>query len=348
MIKIDGSYGEGGGQILRTALFLSLVTSTPFKIFNIRSSRKNPGLKRQHLTIIRALKMLTTSDVVGDKLGSRELEFIPGNIFGGNIDLDVETAGSIPLVLQTLIPVLLFARNSSKLIVYGGTDVSGGMTMDYMHYVLIPHLSRFVNKISINVWRRGYYPRGNGKVEIEIIPRYHTFGDVRREVSPLKLDSCGKLKSVSVYSVSSTRLRGRKVAERQVEGVLRVLSELLSRTGISPEIYVRYERSFSPGCSILITGNLGKNYTIGSDGIGKLGVPAEKIGEEAAKKFVYEIEQGACVDRHLQDNLIPFLGIVGGRMRVSEVTTHTKSNIWVTEKFLPVKFEVRGNLIVSR
>ena len=203
MVKIDGSYGEGGGQILRTALFLSLVTSTPFKIFNIRSSRKNPGLKRQHLTIIRALKILTTSTASGDRLGSTELEFKPGKILGGNIELDVETAGSIPLVLQTLIPVLIFAQKSSRLIIYGGTDVPGGMTMDYLRFVFLPYLTRFTNKISIKVKRRGYYPKGNGKVEIEIIPRFHSMEDVRNKVSPLKLDSCEKLDSILVLSVSS-------------------------------------------------------------------------------------------------------------------------------------------------
>jgi len=346
MIKIDGSYGEGGGQILRTALFLSLLTSSPFEIFNIRSTRKRPGLKRQHLTIIRALKMLTTSTIYGDTLGSKELEFIPGRIIGGNLELDVETAGSIPLVLQTLIPVLIFAQKPSRLVIYGGTDVPGGMTIDYLRYVFLPYLNRFAESISVKVKRRGYYPRGNGKVRVDVIPRFQSIKDARDNVLPLKLDSCRDLSSISILSVSSTRLESRRVAERQVEGARRTLSRLISK--VQSKISVRYEESFSPGCSILIAGNLGKDYIQGSDGIGKLGVPAEKIGEEAAKKFVYEIEKKACVDRHLQDNLIPFLGLVGGSMRVSEVTKHTRSNIWVTEKFLPVKFEFRDNLIISR
>ncbi len=333
MIKIDGSYGEGGGQIVRTALFLSLLTGKPFRIHNIRASRKNPGLKMQHLSIIRALKQITESDAKGDKLNSTELEFHPGRVLGGNLKLDIHTAGSITLVLQTLLPTLTLAEKPSKLTIIGGTDVPGGMTIDYLRYIYQPFVERFSKKIEVRVRRRGYYPAGGGIVEVEVYPTSSL------KIKPILLTEQGKLEFVKIISVSSTKLKKRNVAERQLKGAREILKKF------NPIEVIHYEESLTPGCSILAYAQFSSGAIIGSDNIGKLGVPAEKIGQEAAKNLIHELNSGATVDIHLQDNIIPLIALAGGEIVVSKVTKHTQTNIMVTEKFLPVKFQVRGRRI---
>ena len=337
MLLIDGSYGEGGGQILRTALFLSLITGKPFRINKIRTTRKKPGLKMQHLSILRALGKITRSKFEGGELGSTELTFYPGEIVGGNLEMDIKTAGSITLFLQTILPVLAFARRASHLKIIGGTDVPGGMTIDYMRYVYLHYFRRFVRHVEIKVLRRGYYPAGGGMVDVKVEPFLRNTGDAQKQLSPIVLKTRGRAEKIEIFSVASRKLKKRRVAERQVKGALEVLKS-------GPEISINYEESLTPGTSILILG-LFENTLLGSDNIGKLGVPAEKIGREAAEKFLKDFESDATVDLHMQDNLIPFLGLVGGFFRVSELTSHTRTNIWVTEKFLPVRFTAKDGFV---
>ena len=339
MLEIDGSFGEGGGQILRTALFLSLITKTPFKIKNIRKTRKKPGLKRQHLSILEALGKITRSRAVGDSLGSTELLFYPGEIVGGNLEIDIKTAGSISLFLQTILPVVAFAKGPSKITIIGGTDVPGGMTIDYMRYVYLEFFRRFTRRVYIEVKRRGYYPAGGGIVEVGVEPGFKNLEEAKEKVESYQLGSRGTFKRMKIISVASGKLKRRKVAERQVSGVLSAIGSLEK-----PEIEIRYEDSLTPGTSVLILAEFTKTV-LGADNIGKLGVPAEKIGKMAAEEFLKDLNSGATVDIHMQDNLIPFLGIAGGEFRVSTLTKHTETNIWVTEKFLPVKFSVRGSLV---
>jgi len=348
MIEIDGSYGEGGGQILRTALFLSLLTQKPFRAFNIRKGRSKPGLKPQHLHIIKALLELTDSRVEGAREGSLSIKFYPGPIRGGRLRVDIGTAGSIPLFLQTLLPVSFFAERDVDLTIRGGTDVSGSMTADYFAHVLLPHVRHLARKAELHVIRRGFYPRGGGEIRLLVRPRLgnllageRTAENILKLNQPFSLDERGELKEILIFSLSWDGLKNREVAERQARAAVKAIK---MRYPVPVREKISYFSTLSPGTSITLVARFKKGL-MGSDGLGKKGKPAEKVGEDAALKLIDEIESGATVDVHLCDNLIPYLALFGGRIKVREISSHTRSNIWISEKFLGKRFVAAGNLI---
>ena len=169
-LKINGGHGEGGGQIIRSAIALSCITKQPIHLENIRKNRKNEGLKPQHLTAIRILQKIVKADVIGDEIGSTELKFIPNNIESLELIEDVKTAGSISLILQVLIPVVSISQKKLSLIIKGGTDVLWSPSMDYTQHVLKEAYSRIGIEFSIKIIKRGYYPKGNGEVKLEVYP----------------------------------------------------------------------------------------------------------------------------------------------------------------------------------
>ncbi len=355
MLQIDGSYGEGGGQIVRTALLLSLLTGKPFHAFSIRKGRKKPGLKPQHLNILKALRKLTSSRIDGAVQGSTEITFVPGKIRGGRIEIDFKTAGSITLFMQTILPVSTFASSRVSIKVRGGTDVPMSMTFDYFRHVIAPIVMRFTHGIDINLVQRGFYPRGGGEVEFLIKPgvaasQHGNFDDFRKAVydmvGPLDFMDRGKLRKISVYSMASHHLRERKVAHRQ----LMAAESLLKEANCPIDRHISYERALSPGSAITLVAEFTGNGLLGSDAIGKRGVPSEKIGKEAARKLMSDLKAGSSVDVNLADNLIPLMGLVGGSIVVREVTSHIKTNIWITELFMGRSFRIekRGTNFVIK
>lgn len=345
MLELDGAYGEGGGQIVRTALLLSLLTGRPFRAYNIRKGRSKPGLKPQHLHIVRTLLHLTSSRAEGAHLGSLELTFFPGPIGAGTLRVDIGTAGSISLFLQTLLPVSCFASGPVHLRVRGGTDVPGGMTFAYLAGVLVPFVRPFVRELRIQALRRGFYPKGGGEVELQVVPRfsrsaYPSFEAFREALRgsfrPLRILRRGTLRRIRGESLASTSLRNRRVAERQAGAARRILPQA--------DIQVTYSPTLSPGSALTLIAEF--EYTVlGADALGRRGVPAETVGQEAAEKLQAELEADATVDVHLSDNLIPWLALVGGAFRVREITSHTRTNIWVVEQFLGPTFRIRGREI---
>jgi RNA 3'-terminal phosphate cyclase (GTP) len=330
LVEIDGNYLEGGGQILRTACAFSAVTKKPCRVFNIREGRPKPGLAAQHLLSIQALAQLTEAKLEGDFLGSKEIKFYPKEIKPKNIQIKIETAGSITLVWQALIPPALFAFQPLKITFEGGaTDTFFSPTIDYFRFVFLKALEKMNIKAEINVLKRGYYPEGGAKVEATIYPT---------ETKPLNLTGRGSLKKITVISGASESLKSKKVAERQIAGVREVLGKL----NLPTEEKLEYYQTQSPGSQICLIADF-ENTTIGTDNLGKLGKRAEDVGKEAALELLKEQKSNACLDKHLADQILPFMALSEkkSQVTVSEITKHCKTNVWTIEKFTKGKFSLK-------
>lgn len=342
MITLDGSHGEGGGQILRTALALSMITKKPFKITNIRKNRPTPGLKAQHLAGIKALLELSDSKCENIEAGAEAIEFYPSEINKFKAKIDILTAGPITLVLQSILLPLMLAKKRSIIEIIGGTDAAWSPSIDYFNYVILPQFNRYAD-IKLKLDKRGYYPNGGGKITLHIKPK--------NEKPSLDLTNQGKLFSIKGISHSSRELLDANVSDRQTHAANMLLSSLNKPVQINSE----YKETDCAGSGITVWAIFGKtdeiNFSdpiiLGADDLGKKGKRAEFVGEKAAKELLKEIKSGAAADKHLADNLIPLLGLYGGKIKTSEITLHIKSNIYVTEQFLDVNFEIDNDKTIS-
>jgi len=334
IIEIDGSIGEGGGQVLRTAIALSALSMKPVRVYNIRAKRPNPGLRPQHMEGVRALAMLTRAKVEGLKLGSTTLTFHPTARASGRISINIGTAGSISLVLQAILPALAFSHGKTEVEITGGTDVKWSPPIDYLKHVFLPHLSRMGYHVEIHVLRRGHYPRGGGKVRVITEPV--------REIKPITAVELGEI--VKVEGISHCVRLPRHVAERQASAAASFLKKAgFNNVSISVEWYRPEEdRHLGPGSGIVLWAKSSKGAIIGSDALGEPRKRAEDVGMEAARKLVTEISKRAPIDRHIGDMLPPYMAIAAGRSEilVTELTLHAETNIAIVEKILNVKFYV--------
>lgn len=341
MLEVDGSYGEGGGQILRSAVALSSLMLKPFRIFNIRAKRSNPGLRPQHIAAIKAVAMVSDANVKGLSVGSSTIEFYPRRRKGGSFNIDVGTAGSISLVLQALLPASAFADSDITIRIRGGTDVRWSPTIDYVKEVLAPILGKMGFKVEIEVPKRGFYPKGGGEVVCKCRPV--------RFLRAVTLVDRGELYGIKGKSLCCNLPR--HVAERQAKSAARVLREHgYENTSINIE-HLPDRSCLSPGSSITLWA-VCEGGLLGADALGERGKPAEKVGEEAGRMLVEELRSRACVDRHCADMLIPYMAIAKGKseIRTSVLTLHTKTNIWLTEMFTGAKFSIRedrGTYVIS-
>ncbi|NPA47632.1 MAG: RNA 3'-terminal phosphate cyclase [Thermococci archaeon] len=328
LVVIDGSHGEGGGQIVRTAVAMSVVTGRPVRITRIRARRSNPGLRPQHLKAIEALKMLGDAEVRGARVGSTSLEFIPRGLRRSDLRIDVGTAGSVSLVLQALLPAMAFVGGSFE--IRGGTDVSWSPPVDYVKEVTLFALREMGLSVSLEVGRRGYYPKGGGVIAGEVEP-----WEERRPLQALEWRRVLRFGGVS----HAANLPGH-VVERQAKEAVRVLRQAY------PEVPCDVRRelgtSRGPGSGVTLWAET-DCLRLGWSSLGRRGKPAEKVGREAAEGLLGELEKRACVDRFLGDQLIPFIAFAGGEFRATEITEHLRTNVWVVEKFLGETFSVDEN-----
>ena len=324
MIEIDGSVA--GGQLVRTAVALSALTSRAFRITNIRSTRPQPGLKVQHMEGIRTIADLCGAEVKGLSLGSKEIEFHPKKFVPRDIAVDISTAGSIGLALQAILLATAKSDKAMKIIFNGGgTWNKWAPPVEYVKRVFLPLVD---HKVEFSMIREGFYPKGGAKVEVTVFPF---------EPKPLDITERGVVSESFVLSIASESLKENKVAERQAEAARELLSETLK----DAHFEVEYRDSVSPGSGILIYA-VSDGSIIGADAIGERGKRAEEVGKEAAKNFLFEYEKGA-VDRHASDMLLPYMALAGkGRIMTSQITHHILTNISVIEKFIPVKFKIEG------
>jgi RNA 3'-phosphate cyclase len=333
MIEIDGSQKSGSGTILRLSVALAAIVKQPLHICNIRQNRPQPGLKHQHLEAVLTAAKLCNAKVQGAALGSRELWFMPQQIKGGNIEAEIQTAGSIPMLLLATLPVCLFANNPVHLhVAKGGTDTTHAPTINYMCYVLLPALKQMGTDSNITIQKYGYYPKGMGEVTMTTEPY--------QALKPIQLENFGKLKSIRGVSVC-TFLADRQVAERQAKAA----EDYLSQRGYNATIEVIDDQSnpFQKGSSIVLWAETDTGVIIGADAIGELRKMSEAVGEEAAEKLLTELTVGPTVDVYLADMLIPYMALAQGKSAflVRAISEHIEANIWLMEKMLNVQFTTR-------
>jgi RNA 3'-phosphate cyclase len=344
MIHIDGAHAEGGGQVFRTALALSALTGTPFRAERIRENRPRPGLKAQHLSCIDALARMSRARAEGAGAGSAAVVFHPGRLRGGTHAIDIGTAGSVTLLLQALLLPAMFAAVETRLRIKGGTDTRWSIPLDYCTRLVLPLYAQFAG-IEILDRQRGFYPRGQGHLELRIRPRAvpPRAGPGEDFLSALRprlrrLDLATRLEPTRIEGVSaaSIHLAAARVAERQAESAAAALGGALP-----VDIRTQYGRAASPGSVITLWAvDSAGRALLGADALGERGKPAEAVGRQAAGRLAQVLGSGAVVDAHLADNLIGLLALCGGALKTESITGHIRSGIYVCERFLGVRFDV--------
>lgn len=329
MIIIDGSEGEGGGQVLRTSLALSLVTGQPFRIENIRANRSKPGLMRQHVTSVEAACAIGGTECEELEVGATALSFTPGKVLPGEHHFAVGTAGSTSLVLQTILPPLMLASAPSRLVLEGGTHNIAAPPFDFLARVFLPIVNRMGPRVSARLVRPGFYPAGGGRIEVEIEPA--------PALAPIDLLERGALRSVEARVLISALPDD--IALRELEAVEKILGwpEEARRVEPLPE-------RFGPG-NVLLLEAVFDHATELMAGFGKLGVPAQAVGEQAARRMAGYLASGAVAGPYLADQLLlPFALAGGGSFTTVKPSKHSRTGAEVIARFLDVaiRFEERA------
>ncbi len=322
MITIDGSKGEGGGQILRSALALSLVTGKPFRIDNIRAKRKKPGLLRQHLTAANAAVAVGRADVKGNTMGSTELVFAPKTVTPGTYRFAVGTAGSCTLVLQTILPALLTAVDESELVLEGGTHNPFAPPFDFLDQAFLPLVRRMGPYVTARLHRPGFYPAGGGKFVVTIKPSPYL----------ARIDLSGRGEIIHHKALAVVAKLPRNIADREIK----VIEE---RMGWGRDCFQVKEMDDTPGPGNIVSIAL-KSDTLTEvfTGFGQRGVPAETVALNAVKQAREYMTACVPVGRYLADQLlIPMALAGGGRYRTLPPTRHTFTNMEVVKRFLDVE-----------
>ncbi|MBI4177663.1 MAG: RNA 3'-terminal phosphate cyclase [Candidatus Aenigmarchaeota archaeon] len=333
MIIVQGDTLEGGGQILRTATALSAVLKKPCKIINIRANRPTPGLKEQHLQGLLALAKLCNGSVKNAFVGSKEIEFYPGDSFEREIEINIKTAGAITLVLQSLAIASAFGKDEIKIKVNGGaTNTAWSPPIDYTENVFFPLLGGMGFGASVTVNSRGFYPKGGAGVLCTLKPPGKLKG--------LQVMERGDVKIIRGVSVCSNLPK--HVSERQKISAEKALKEAGYETEITEEVV----SSASAGSALVLWAEC-ENSVLGADSLGEIKKSAESVGKEAAEKIIGELEGGFSLDRHAADQLIPYMALADGKSSVTtgEITQHAATNIEICEKMLGVKFTAEKNKI---
>ncbi len=338
LVEIDGSMGEGGGQILRNAVALSAVLLKPIRVYNIRAKRSKPGLRPQHLTAVRAVAALSSAEVEGLRVNSTEIVFRPRKLRGGRIRFDAGTAGSTTLMLQSLMPAMAFSSSGVEAELRGGTNNPMAPPVEYLRDVLTPTLRRMGGVFEVELVRRGFYPRGGGIVRARSQPV--------EQLKPINLTRFDGVKRITGISYSS-RLPG-----HIVERMASTAEQILRREGYQVEVKREALQSgdprcaLDPGCGIILVAELGSGALMAADSLGARGVPAERVGEEAAQTLLKQLKTKAPVDRHLGDQLVIWACLANGvsEYRVSELTTHTTTSIELCKLMAGCETRVKGRV----
>jgi RNA 3'-terminal phosphate cyclase (ATP) len=325
MITIDGSQGEGGGQILRSSLALSLITGQAFRMEKIRAGRRKPGLLNQHLTAVNAAKTIGAAEVIGAELGSQTLEFRPGAVMPGNYRFAVGTAGSATLVLQTILPALLTASDVSTLTLEGGTHNPFAPPFDFLERCFAPVIRRMGPGIELELRRPGFYPAGGGKFHARIEPV--------KKLKAIKLLECGKIQKRQASAILS-RLSP-QIGERKLAVVQEELGWSADECKLEPVNFA------GPGNALLLELQT-ENVTAIFTGFGERGCSAEDVARQAIASARLWMSADVPMDEHLADQLLlPMALAGGGSFRTTQPSSHSMTNAAIIERFIPaaIRFE---------
>jgi RNA 3'-phosphate cyclase len=327
MREIDGSYGEGGGQLLRTSVALAAITGQPVRLYNIRAKRSNPGLAPQHLAAVKAVAALCSAEVKGLAVRSREIFFRPGPPRGGRFDFSVGTAGSITLVLQAVLPVAAACAEPSQITISGGTDVRAAPPLDYFRHVLLPLLSHVGIKAKIEVQCRGYYPRAGGQITVDVEPSHPL-----QSLVMVEPESLARIYGFAHVANLPAHIVDRMTASASAE-LFAFPAPAIDRTVLSGE------RAVGSGGAIVLVAEEGSTR-LGASAVAQRGVPAERLGSEAGQLLREEISSGATLDRHAADQVLIYLALAPGTSSflARTLSLHATSTMWLLEQFLPVHF----------
>lgn len=324
MLEIDGSRGEGGGQILRTSLALSAIAQIPIRLYNIRAGRPRPGLQKQHLASVLAAGSICNAEVAGAAIGSREVIFTPGEIQGGGYYFSISSAGSCMLVLQTVLMPLVLAKTPSRIVLEGGTHNPFAPPSDFLNACYLPLLKQMGASVELNLERYGFYPAGGGRCVVNVNP-------AMEGLRPIEILERGKLRVQRVIALVANL--SDSIALRELEEALRVL-QWSKKLGSRSEV-----ESVGAGNIVFIESQF-ENATELVTGFGEMRKPAEVVARGAARKMQKYLQCDAPIGLHLADQLLLPLALAGGgRIRCQGLTEHTTTNMGTIQNFLPVAIE---------
>jgi RNA 3'-phosphate cyclase len=329
MIHIDGSLG--GGQMLRSAITLSALTGKGVKITNIRKGKKEarPGLRPQHMTVIDVIGSFCNAEIIGLKENSLEVEFRPWQITARDRKIDIGTAGSVSLLIQALLPVLLFSGKEVRLQIKGGTDVAWSPTINYMKFVFLPMLRKMGVNAELEIARHGFYPKGGGEVKLTTYPV--------KKIKPIKALERGSFVGLHVEAVVGRYPK--EYAERMAKAALGVFEYSLPKEKAS--LGLKTVETEDYGASLLCFATY-QNTILGLDALGERGLEPEKFGIRVAEDFASLLATDAVIDKFLADQLLIYMALADGlsEIKVESITEHCLTNIHVIEKMLPVNFKI--------
>ena len=332
MVEINGAYGEGGGQILRSSLTLSALTGKVLNIHHIRSGRSQPGLRPQHLTALLAMAKIANADLQGAHLGSQEVSFSPNYITTGRFKFGIETAGAASLVLQTIFLPLSLQKEKSDITLTGGTHVQWSPIYHYLQEQWLPWMQKIGYPVDLNMKMAGFYPEGGGEIEATVYPQ--------KNLKPIQCLERGQLMRIRGYSGVGNL--DDSIAKRQKHQALRRLYDVCRDS----KIKTLNMPAASKGTFLLITAEFSKGGSACFSSLGAPGKPAERVADESVDLLMSFLDSDGCVDPYLSDQLLLPLSVIAGTSKFStnQITQHLLTNAHVIRQFLPVEIKIEGDI----